>query len=117
MGMEVRTGVDVVTPALRDLAVIPGDAVPDGFELENASATWRELAADLLDDGLIEFGPDEVPIDAFRACWRLLADVVAPSYGRQRAADPDDDLHPSRIRLLRRMSRSDEGETREIVEF
>lgn len=118
MPLEVRTDVDVVTEALRALVVISGDEEPAGFERDNTLARWHELHADLADDGLIEFPSDAVPLEAFRACWSLLADAIAAGYGRAPLlGSVDDPMHPMRTRLQRRISASDDGETRPIVEF
>lgn len=117
MALEVRSSRDVVVEALRDLNIIPGDAEPEGFELDNGLARWEELHADLADDELIEFPADEIPIEAFRACWGILRDVVGRTYGRTDLRDPDDPQHPSRIRFMRRLANRDAGEVLPIQEF
>ena len=117
MAAEVRSAIDVVTEALRRLNLIAGDAEAAGFEADNTLARWHELASDLADEEIIEFPAGEVPIEAFRSCVNLLADTIAPSYGRQPLADPDNDLHPSRVRLRRRLANREDGDVMTISEF
>lgn len=117
MPAEVRSDVDLVTEALRRLNVIAGDAEADGFEADNALARWHELHAELADDDFLVFASNEIPIEVFRACAFLLADVMAPSKGRQPFNDPDAEDHPSKLRLRRHMANREDGDVMEISEF
>lgn len=117
MAAEVRSDLDVVTEALRRLNVIPGDAEADGFEADNALASWLALHAELADDELATFPPAEIPIEVFRSCAFLLADVLAPSKGRQPFNDPEDESHPSKLRLRRYVANRDDGDVMQISEF
>ncbi|TXH45606.1 MAG: hypothetical protein E6Q97_31140 [Desulfurellales bacterium] len=117
MPAEVRSDIDLVTAAFRRLNLIPDDAEASGPEADDALALWAELHAELADDELLSFPSAEIPIEVFRACAFLLADILAPSKGRKPFADPDSTDHPSRQRLLRHMATRDAGEVMEISEF
>lgn len=103
--------------ALRHLNIVPGDDEPEDFMADNTLALWASLHSELELDGLVEFPADQVPAEAFRHCFLLLADAIAPSHGRQPFAPVDEPLHPSRVFLARRMAVPNDGEVREIQEF
>jgi hypothetical protein len=117
MALVFRTDRDVVVFSLRHLNVIAGDDEGEGFEIENALAVWHALHAELAMDQLVEFPADEIPSEAFRSCFQLLADAIAPAKGRQPFAPAEDDMHPSRVLFRKRLAMPDDGEIREISEF
>ena len=115
-----RTAKDVATEALRRLNVIPGDQEPEAWAGAQAAQRWQEKWAELVDEGIIEFDFDAVPIDAFRAVVQLTADMVAPNYGRMPDAAPDEpagQTHPAIDRLRRRAQIDDDGDVIGIEEF
>ncbi len=111
-----RTDVDLATEALRMLNIIGVHEEAAGADGQDALNRWHEKWADLIDDGTVDFAYDEIPLAMFRACARLLADIIAPTYGRQPAADPDDAAgHPSYVRLYRYRAESGSGDQEEIL--
>ena len=114
-----RTSAELITLSLQMLNIIPADAEADGVEAATARLRYEEIYASGLDDGLIDWPADEVPLPVFRAMAQLVADAVSPTFGHAPNGNPDDyDRHPGWQRLRRyRQEETGKGQVLEIEEF
>lgn len=80
--MAVRSKLDLVKAVMIEGGWLAAGETPladDSLIIENA---YDERIGELRTDGLASWPADEIPLDVFRALVKLMANVMAPAFGK-----------------------------------
>ena len=76
-----RTSRDLVKEVAIALNLIPGHAEPAASDGQHIARVWEETNAECIDDEIMYWTADEIPLAMFRPCVNLVAARCAAHFG------------------------------------
>ncbi len=97
----VKTRVELIAMALAELLVIGSGQSPEDEDAETVDGRIDGLFGELAGRGICDVADDDaIPIDWSGPLAELLANEVAPYFGRQKMAPPARESIEERLRVL-----------------